>query len=108
MYTLRRGGPSREVRLGHNVRPPPYFNAQMRRHATRASLYLRIAGMVLSITFSRLNLLPEMRLMALRALALEKGLEQDDVDAGRRRTTWMDSGEPKAALIRLLQTARPS
>lgn len=69
-------------------------------------MYLWIAGMVLSITFrmrpAQKAALPEMRLMALRALALEKGFDEDNVDAA------MNSGEPKAALIRLLQTACPS
>ena len=40
-----------------------------------------------------------MRLMALHALAIERELDEADVEAA------MDSGEPKAALIQLLQTA---
>ena len=43
--------------------------------------------------------LAEMRVMALRALALERGLGEEDVEQA------MDSAQPKAALIRLLQAA---
>jgi hypothetical protein len=46
--------------------------------------------------------LSEMRVMALHALALEREISEEDLDAA------MDSGEPKAALIRLLVAAQPT